>query len=165
MGESVLDNPRLQAVYDRKTERVVGRLKKETDLFTGLKEVCQHFGIRAGQFQCLGSLKYATFVQVAKGDKPNTIQYSPKVQTTSEVEIISGVGFIGEDEQGELDIHFHGTVVDCNKKIDGGHFLEGENFTAITVEFIILPLKDVQLTRRNDEMFHVPVFTFSTKEA
>nr|WP_106779908.1 PPC domain-containing DNA-binding protein [Lysinibacillus timonensis] len=160
-----MDNPRLQAVYDTATERIVGRLKKDTDLFAGIKEVCIHYGITAGHFQCLGSLKYATFVQVSKGEIEGTIKYSPKIQTTTEVEIISGTGFIGVDDQNELDIHFHGTVVDCDKKLDGGHFLEGENLTAITVEFIILPLKNVKLTRKNDEIFHVPVFTFSTKEA
>ncbi|CAM5204540.1 PPC domain-containing protein OS=Ureibacillus acetophenoni OX=614649 GN=SAMN05877842_102193 PE=4 SV=1 [Ureibacillus acetophenoni] len=160
-----MDNQRLQAFYDKTTERIVGRLKKDTDLFTGIKEVCKYFGVSAGQFQCLGSLKCATFLQVAKGDKEGLIKYSPKVQTTSEVEIISGVGFIGVNEQGELDVHFHGTVVDCDKKLDGGHFIEGENITAITVEFIILPLKDVVLTRKNDEIFNVPVFTFNQKEA
>jgi len=165
MEELVLDNPRLQAFYDKSTERIVGRLKKDTDLFTGIKEVCEHFNIRAGQFQCLGSLKYATFLQVAKGDREGLIKYSPKVQTKSEVEIISGVGFIGVNQQDELDLHFHGTVVDCDKRIDGGHFIEGENQTAITVEFMILPLKDVVLTRKNDEIFNVPVFTFKQKEA
>src|SRR5690606_20300359 len=100
-----------------------------------------------------------------KGDKEGLIKYSPKVQTTSEVEIISGVGFIGVNEEGGLDVHFHVTVVDCDKKLDGGHFIEGENITAITVEFIILPLKDVVLTRKNDEVFNVPVFTFNQKEA
>ncbi len=164
MGELVLDNPRLQAVYDKSTERIVGRLKKDTDLFTGLKEVCTHYGVRAAQFQCLGSLKYATFLQVAKGDQEGLIKYSPKVQTKSEVEIISGVGFIGVNEQGELDLHFHGTVVDCEKRLDGGHFIEGENFTAITVEFIILPLKSVKLVRKNDEIFNVPVFSFTEIE-
>lgn len=165
MEESVLDNQRLQAFYDQTTQRIVGRLKKDTDLFTGIKEVCEHFDVRAGQFQCLGSLKYATFLQVAKGDKEGLIKYSPKVQTTSEVEIISGVGFIGVNEQDQLDVHFHGTVVDCDKKLDGGHFIEGENITAITVEFIILPLRDIVLTRKNDEIFNVPVFTFNQKEA
>lgn len=63
----VLDNSRWQALYDRPTDRIIGRLKAGTDLFTGMKEVCNHFGVRGGQFQCMGSLKQATYVQVQRG--------------------------------------------------------------------------------------------------
>lgn len=45
----VLDNSRWQALYDRPTDRIIGRLKAGTDLFTGMKEVCNHFGVKGGQ--------------------------------------------------------------------------------------------------------------------
>ncbi|MEO4054427.1 PPC domain-containing DNA-binding protein [Solibacillus sp. CAU 1738] len=160
-----MDNPRWQAVYDRSTERIIGRLKKGTDLFTGIKEICRQFGVTAGQFQCMGSLTYATFHQVAKGEVEGTIVYSPKVRTSTEVELISGLGFIGVDAvTNDLEIHFHGSFVDCFKKIDGGHFVEGENVTAITIEFMIHVMKNTVVKRRIDEEFNVPFFQFEERE-
>lgn len=161
MGGLVLDNSRWQALYDRPTDRIIGRLKAGTDLFTGIKEVCYYFGVKGGQFQCLGSLKQATYVQVQRGEKKGTIVYSPKRQTISPVELISGLGFIGIDlETNDLDIHFHGSFVDCDQNFSGGHFLEGENEIAITVEFILYPLKEAIPKRRKDDQFGVLIFHF-----
>lgn len=164
MGELVLDNPSWQAIYDPKTDRILGRLKKDTDLFTGIKEICQQFGVSAGQFQCMGSLQYATFRQVIKGKEEGTITYSPKIHSTSEVELLSGTGFIGIDAiTRELEVHFHGIFIDCYQQINGGHFLEHENKTAITIEYIIFPVYDALVSRQIDEKFKVPFFQFKEK--
>lgn len=160
-----MDNPRWQAVYDRSTERIIGRLKKGTDLFGGIKEICRQFGVTAGQFHCMGSLTYATFYQVEKGKAEGTIVYTPKQTTSTEVELISGLGFIGVDaETNELELHIHGSFVDCYQKINGGHFIEGENKTAITIEFMIYPIKNAVVKRQLDQQFNVPFFHFEEQE-
>ncbi|WP_342600326.1 PPC domain-containing DNA-binding protein [Psychrobacillus sp. FSL H8-0483] len=154
---------RIQAVLDTSSNRIVGRLMKDVDLFGGIKEVCRRFDIEAAQFQCIGSLSYATYVQLEK-TKKGVLQYSPKIVTDTEVELLNGNGFVGYGLDGELDIHFHGMFVDCNQHISGGHFLDGENPVAITVEFILLPIEGVQLKRGPDPFFNLPVFQFSKKE-
>lgn len=153
---------RIQAVLDKASNRIVGRFMKDVDLFQGMKEVCKRFDVQAAQFQCMGSLTYATFVQMEKTDE-GVLQYSSKIVSDTEVELLSGTGFVGHGIDGELDIHFHGLFVDCNRQINGGHFLEGENPVAITVEFILYPLSDVKMQRGPDPLMNLPVFQFSEK--
>ncbi len=153
----------IQAVLDKKSNRIAGRLSKGVDLFQGIKEVCKKYGYQAAQFQCLGSLEYATYVQLEKTAE-GKLQYSSKIKSDTEVELLSGTGFVGLDLFGELDVHFHGMFVDCNQHISGGHFLEGENPVAITIEFILFPLEDIDLKRGPDEITQLPIFQFREKE-
>lgn len=159
-----MDSTRIQAVYDSQTHRIAGRLMKDVDLFEGIKEVCREFNVEAGQFQCLGSLKHATYVQVVRGESEGAVKYSEKKRSSSAVEILSGTGFVGYGESGELDVHFHGMIIDCDHQISGGHFLNGENPTAVTVEFILFPLKEVTLKRGIDPHWNMPAFQFTEKE-
>ena len=164
MGATALDKNRIQAVYDEASQRIAGRLMKDVDLFEGIKEVCRHFGVEAAQFQCLGSLKQAVYVQVVRGDTEGAVKYSEKKYSSSAVEILSGTGFVGFGEDGELDVHFHGMIIDCDHNISGGHFINGENPTAVTVEFILFPLADVDLKRGIDPHWNMPAFQFTKKE-
>lgn len=158
-----MDKKRIQAVYDSESHRIVGRLMKDVDLFEGIKEVCRHFQVEAAQFQCIGSLKHATYVQVVRGDTEGAVKYSEKKRSTSAVEILSGTGFVGLGEDGKLDVHFHGMIIDCDHQLSGGHFLNGENPTAVTVEFILFPLKEVHLQRGIDPHWNMPAFQFTTR--
>ncbi|MTD31388.1 PCC domain-containing protein [Planomicrobium sp. YIM 101495] len=157
-----MDNERLQAVYDEGAKRIAGRLKKDTDLFTGIKEVCSHFGVESAHFQCFGSLKYASYLQVERAGEGGLIQYSEKRQSNSAVELLSGSGFVGKGEDGEVDVHFHGMLIDCDGRLDGGHFIADENPVAVTIEFIIFPL-DMDLQRGKDAHWGLPVFQFSQR--
>lgn len=158
-----MDNNRFQAVYDSKTHRIAGRLLKDVDLFEGIKEVCRAFEVEAGQFQCLGSLRYATYVQIVRGDTEGALKYSEKKRSSSAVEILSGTGFIGSGDNGDLDVHFHGMFIDCDQQMSGGHFLNGENPTAVIVEFIIFPFKEAILQRAIDAHWNMPTFQFTTR--
>lgn len=159
-----MDKGGIQAVYDSQTHRIVGRLMKNVDLFEGIKEVCQKFDVEAAHFQCLGSLKYATYVQVVRGEVEGSVKYSEKIRSTSAVEILSGTGFVGFGDDGKLDVHLHGMMIDCDQQISGGHFLNGENPTAVTIEFIIFPVNDAVLQRGIDSHWNMPVFQFAKKE-
>lgn len=157
-----MDN-RVQAVMDKQSNRITGRLSQGVDLFEGIREACQRFNIEAAQFNCIGSLAYATYVQLEKTNA-GILQYSPKIISDTEVELLSGTGFVGVDLDGEMDIHFHGMFVDCKQQISGGHFIKGENPVAITIEYILLPLEGVELKRGPDSYSNLPVFQFSEKE-
>lgn len=152
----------MQAVYDQENGRITGRLKKGIDLFEGIIEVCGNFGVTAAHFQCIGSLEYATIVQPQQNED-KSLQYSERIVTDSPVELLSGTGFAGFDENGSLDIHFHGMYVDCSRQLNGGHFIRGENPVAITIEFIILPAEQTVIQRKPDEYSGIPLFHFSQK--
>ncbi|WP_252502278.1 PPC domain-containing DNA-binding protein [Sporosarcina sp. Marseille-Q4943] len=154
---------RIQAVHDRKSDRIAGRFMKGIDLFEGIKGVCKEFGVEAAQFQCLGSLEYATYVQPDQ-NKDGTLYYSSENITDSPVELLSGTGFVGLDMEGEPEVHFHGMIVDCNKNITGGHFIDGKNPVAVTIEFILFPLNGIKMQRDLDEFYGIPVFQFREKE-
>lgn len=158
-----LDNPRIQAVYDEKTHRIAGRLMKGVDLLEGIKEVCRHYNVESAHFQCFGSLQQATYVQIERGDEEDTLRYSERVQSTSPVELLSGSGFVGYGENRELDVHFHGMMIDCDRQIDGGHFLSGQNPVAVTLEYVILPVNGVEMERGIDSHWGLPVFQFSKR--
>lgn len=159
-----MDNPRIQAVYDESSHRIAGRLMKDVDLFEGIKEVCAYYQVESAHFQCFGSLKYATFVQMERGDEEGSVRYSEKVQSTSPVELLSGSGFVGHGEDGKLDVHFHGMMIDCDRKINGGHFLNGENPVAVTIEYIIFPINEVAMQRGVDPHWGLPVFQFTRRD-
>ncbi|WP_262173924.1 PPC domain-containing DNA-binding protein [Saccharococcus sp. Marseille-Q5394] len=154
---------RIQAVHDRKSDRIAGRFMKGIDLFEGVKGVCQEFGVEAAQFQCLGSLEYATYVQLDRKED-NTLYYSSETVTDTPVELLSGTGFVGLDTEGKLEVHFHGMFVDCNKNLNGGHFIDGKNPVAVTIEFALLPLNGIRMQRGLDEIYGIPVFQFREKE-
>lgn len=164
MEGPALDNNRIQAIYDGISHRIAGRLMKDVDLFGGIKEVCKHFNVEAAHLQCFGSLQHATFVQAERGEKEGTLRYSEKIKSDSAVELLSGSGFVGLGEDGNLDVHFHGMMIDCDKQLNGGHFLDGENPVAVTVEFIIFPLNGIELQRGQDSHWRMPVFQFRKKE-
>lgn len=166
MAVSRLDNQCWQAVYDQQTDRILGRLKRGTDLMQGIKEICKQFEVSAGQFQCMGSLNYATYMQVQRADSEGNMEYSPIQKTNSGVELVTATGFIGIDnETNELDLHVHGAFVDCDAQFSAGHFIEGGNITAVTIEYVIHVVKDVEVKRILDEDLKMPFFQFIKKEA
>lgn len=161
--EVIVLDKRIQVVCDTTSQRIIGRLMKGMDLFTGIVEICKEYGVHAGQFQCIGSLEYATYVQLEQNED-GSLEYSNKVVSDTPVELLSGNGFVGYNAAGELDVHFHALFVDCNKKISGGHFLFGENPIAVTMELILLPVGNTDMKRRPDEITGMPVFQFTEKE-
>jgi predicted DNA-binding protein with PD1-like motif len=162
MGAIALDK-RIQAVHDKSFNRIAGRLMKGIDLFEGIIGACKEFGVEAAHFQCIGSLQHATYVQLDQ-NAAGSLQYSSEIVTNTPVELLSGTGFVGFDMEGKQEVHFHGMFVDCNKNITGGHFIDGKNPVAVTIEFIIFPLNDIRMQRGLDEIYSIPVFQFREKE-
>lgn len=152
----------IESVLDKKNNRVIGRLSKGDDLFSGIIEVCKKHNIYSGSFQCIGSLSSVGYVQLKKGGTKG-LKYSEPIYIDNPVEILGGVGFIGFDKEDELEIHYHGTFVDSEGFISGGHFLKGMNPTAVTVEYMIHGVENVEMKRQQEPIWDLPVFRFSER--
>ncbi|MFD2044580.1 PPC domain-containing DNA-binding protein [Ornithinibacillus salinisoli] len=152
----------IQSVIGTNDQCVMGRLTKGVDLFEGIIQACEEHGIKTASFQCIGSLSQVGFVQIALNEEKE-IGYSDPIYLESPVELLAGTGFIGLDADGELDIHYHGLFVDSKGTISGGHFLRGENPTAVTIEYVIQPTNDIHLQRNIDPVWNLPVFQFTER--
>src|SRR5690625_3656878 len=151
-----------EAVKDDATKQVIGRLKKGTDLLGGIIEVCRTYDVHAGSFQCIGSLAGVGFMQFEQKED-GTLKYAEPTIQNEPVELLAGTGFIGLDEQEELDIHYHGMFLDKRGNISGGHFIPEENPVAITIEFIIHPATNAYMKKTPDPDYHIPIFGFSKR--
>lgn len=155
----LVEKYKIQSVIGTRDKIIVGRLTKDVDLLDGLLEVCKQHGVKAATFQCIGSLMQVGYLQPHINEK-NELGFSNPIIIKKPVELLNGNGFIGLDENGNLDIHFHGMYVDVDGNISGGHFLRGENPTAVTVEFAIQSTDDIRFKRMNDAIWNIPVFNF-----
>jgi len=156
------ENSRFECAYDKENKQLMGRLKKDVDLLDGIIDVCEANGITAGTFQCIGSLSRIGYYQFEEKED-GTLHYSKPILLDEPAELLSGTGFIGFDQENNLDIHYHGIYLDSNGKLSGGHFLRGENPVAVTIEFAIYPANNIRLKRKPDSVFHLPIFHFSKK--
>jgi predicted DNA-binding protein with PD1-like motif len=146
----------IQSQIDHEKGILMGRLTHDVDLMEGILEACKRHNITAGSVSCMGSLKKATLVQPKVEDEKFT--FTKPIVWNQIVELLSGTGFIGYGVDGELDFHLHGTYVNHRGEISGGHFLLGENPTAITIEFIVHFSNKIVLLRQIDEKWKLPVF-------
>ncbi|WP_077213424.1 PPC domain-containing DNA-binding protein [Bacillus dakarensis] len=155
-------NDRTHSVFDKEKGILMGRVGAGEDLLTGIKNELQKHGITAGSVTCIGSLSQLSFVQFEYENK--TLSYSKPIEWDTPVELLSGNGVIGVREDGELDIHFHGVFMDHKKSISGGHFLEGGNIVAITVEFTVLATSAIQTKKEFNHSLGFSFFNFYERE-
>ncbi len=154
----VMSRRQTQSVYDSKRGIIMGCLGPGEDLIQGLKKVCEKHQVTAGSISCIGSLSTVSIVQLDYDNQH--MAYSKPIFWDTPVELLSGNGLVGLDEQGQLDIHFHGVFIDHRKTISGGHFLEGKNIVAITLEFTIIVSEGIQPIRELYKPLGFPLFNF-----
>lgn len=163
MGVLILDDRNFESAIDKEKGLVLGRLKKNTDILNGILEVCEFYNLKAGTFHCIGSVLSLGYYQFnEKEDK--TLEYSEPIIKDEPGEIVSGNGFIGLNENNKLDVHYHGIYLDSKGTISGGHFIRGKNKVAVTLEFAIQFSDNIDLTRKPDSIFNIPIFHFNNKE-
>ena len=66
------------------------------------------------------------------------------------MQILSLVGMIFENEDGEMDTYIHGTFSDSDGNIYGWHVLEGENPVAVRLSIVIGEIAGVNLKEIKD---------------
>jgi len=141
---------------------IIGRIPRNKDLITGIKEVCKGYGVRHGYIAgIIGSLKNARFVYAIKDEKANMgISYSEPVVLNGPLEILAGQGIIGLEETDELTVHLHMLVSDEKMRVYGGHIIDGENAVLVTAEIIIHEIDRVENRRVYDEDTGFFIFKF-----
>ncbi|MCM3568507.1 PPC domain-containing DNA-binding protein [Neobacillus mesonae] len=146
------------AIYNEETGTLIGSLAAGEDLLLGILEQCEKYNIKAGSFQCMGSLvslHYCIFQ-----NRNGKLSYSQPIQEQKPAELLSGTGFIGVTEDGRPEIHFHGVLIDEHGVIRGGHFLEGGNTVAITIEFMVTAAPGAKAVRELIPGTKFSVFNF-----
>lgn len=159
MEGSILDNVTYEYAIDEVKGMIMGRLKKGQDLLNSIIDICQQHNVRAGSFNCIGSLLQLGYYQFHHGED-GSLSYSSPIIREEPAELLAGTGFIGFSENNTLDVHYHGTFIDAKGSISGGHFIRGKNPTAVTIEFVIHFSEAFTLQRKPDALYGFPTFHF-----
>ena len=132
---------------------ITGRIPRNVDLITGIKEICSTYGIKHGYISTMiGSLDTGTFIYAIPQEGAKIgFKYSEPVHVEGPLEILSSQGLIGLEDTGELSVHLHMLVSDKYMRVFGGHFTEGGNIVAATGEIVIHELEDAEFIRSFDE--------------
>ncbi|MGB7606527.1 MAG: PPC domain-containing DNA-binding protein [Lutisporaceae bacterium] len=133
---------------------IVGRIPKDIDLITGIKEVCSSHGVKNGYIvSIIGSLNTGRFIYAISGEGTKLgIKYSEPIILEGPLEMLASQGTIGlDDATGDLSVHLHMLVSDKYMRVFGGHFIDGGNDIAVTAEIVIHEIDNVELHRSFDE--------------
>ncbi|WP_179295495.1 PPC domain-containing DNA-binding protein [Bacillus sp. FJAT-45350] len=150
------------SVYDKEKGKLFGCLASGEDLLAGLIAQCEVHGITSGFVTCMGSLSQVCYIHGAS-DAQGKPTYSQEKEVVGAIELLSGTGVIAKDESGELDIHFHGLIVNEDGTILGGHFLKNKNPVLVTIEFCIHVSDNVEAKRAFNEKAGFRLTTFNQK--
>ncbi|MGI6084936.1 MAG: PPC domain-containing DNA-binding protein [Acetivibrionales bacterium] len=130
---------------------VAARLLPNSDLLTGIEEVCKKNGIDYALVNCFGSFSAAGYMYLVPNEKAKVgAGYGDVVKSDGPVEFLSGVGVVCKKD-GACDIHFHGTMCNKNGTVFGGHLVKGQNPTLTTVDLVIIEVEGVEMLRQYDE--------------
>jgi len=132
---------------------IVGRIPRGEDLLTGIKEVCNEYGVKNGYItSLLGSLDTGRFIFAIPNEAGKIgFVYSGNTDVEGPLEVLAGQGLIGTEDTGELSIHLHMLVSDKYMRVYGGHFVEGGNIVAATAEIVIHEIENAEYIRQFDE--------------
>ena len=95
-------------------------MTKGDEMLSGLTEFAEKYHIRNGHFTALGAINKGLFgwtdVERGIGQK--------KIELNEEAEIVSLMGSISVNAQGQSNVHAHGTVALSDGTVKGGHWWE-----------------------------------------
>lgn len=148
-----MERTRYRATQGQLGRAIVARLLPGSDLMEGTRKICEDYDIQNAFFVCsIGSLQKAVFMVAGrKADAKMGVGYTSPKEIPGPVELLGGQGWIGEDEKGERLLHFHGMVSDSSGKTYGGHLIEGENRSLLTIDLVVVELKGARLIRKYDK--------------
>ena len=142
---------------------IVGRLLPGSDLIRGLEAVCDEYGIHyAAVVSAYGSLSSAAFkILRSSGSKRPSLVMK---QVTEPVEFLGGQGLVCGDGSGGRETHLHASIADATGHVEGGHFVPAENPVYNNLEFTLVELHGIELTRIYDKETDTVEVTVSTPE-
>lgn len=136
---------------------VVARLKRGTDLVSGLIEVCRAHSIETGVVEiALGSLRSATISWCVPANNKRGARRSEPVLIPGPLEFVTGQGIICIRD-GQSAVHFHGTLADQYGRCWSGHMFPGGNPVHVTMDVVIREVCGVILRTVYDEELDVEV--------
>ncbi|MFQ5996670.1 MAG: PPC domain-containing DNA-binding protein [Dehalococcoidales bacterium] len=141
-----------ESVYGKLGKIVTRQLPENSDLIQGIKRVCTDSGIRSGVIlSAVGSVHQLSVMipgpyQEAIHEAPGEYKILP-----GPMQVLSLIGFIFETEKGEMTVHIHGSFIDTQGKVHGGHVIEGENPVLARLVVVIGEVAGVSYTERFDE--------------
>jgi hypothetical protein len=95
-------------------------MTKGDEIMSGLTEFAEKYKIKNARFSGLGAINKGVFgwtdVESGKGQK--------RIELNQEAEIVSFVGSISVNAQGQSNVHGHGTVALSDGSVRGGHWWE-----------------------------------------
>lgn len=155
---NIKDTVRFDSFPASMDQVIVARLKRDTDLVTGLIEVCRHHNIQTGLVvMAIGSLRSAT-ISWCVPDKSTLRGASRSTPVTIDgpLEFISGQGIICTEGENPA-VHFHGTLTDQYGRTWSGHLFPGGNPIHVTMDIVIRELTGVVMKPVYDAELDVDV--------
>ena len=158
-----MQSTRIQTMAASRGKTVVGRLLPGSDLIQGIKTICGQCRIRqAAITTVIGTLVHAELVFVVPDPESTLgVKYVEPERIRGPLELLSGQGMIGEDDQGKPGVHLHGVLSGPDMRLFGGHLVENGNPVLATAEITIQELLDVEMKRRHDEETGFVLFQFA----
>ncbi|WP_457552201.1 PPC domain-containing DNA-binding protein [Desulfobacula sp.] len=130
---------------------VMIRIESGFDLIEEIENVCRKLEIESGMITCcIGSLQKAAYFLVAPLENRFGSGYGDPNILDGPLELLSGQGMIGKEENGEYFIHLHGLVSDKDRNVHGGHLIKGENPVLITCEIMVSQIQGMKIIRTYD---------------
>ena len=106
-------------------------MRKGDEIMSGLTEFAEKYNIRNGHFVGLGAINKGLFGwSEGEGGRGQR-----RIEMNQEAEIVSLIGSISTDNQGQPNVHAHGTVALSDGSIRGGHWWEA--YVSIVAEIYI----------------------------
>jgi predicted DNA-binding protein with PD1-like motif len=95
-------------------------MTKGDEIMSGLTEFAEKYHIKSAHFTAIGAINKGVFgwtdVERGLGQK--------KIELNQEAEIVSFMGSISVNNQGQSNVHGHGTVALSDGSVKGGHWWE-----------------------------------------
>jgi predicted DNA-binding protein with PD1-like motif len=137
------------------------RLRTNTDLTDGIKQVCEEHGIKYGALLVgIGSVRKLTYqVLTPKPETKVGAGYTEPEVIPGPVEVVGLQGVIFQSEKGEALLHLHGTFSDKNGKVYAGHVVAGANPVLATLDAVIAEVTDAKMIRRTDDEVGLGLYT------
>jgi len=141
-------------------QAIMIRVLPGSDVIESIEEVCTKQGITSGAIiSCIGSLQRASFMVAVPLDNKIGAGYSEPRKLEGPLELLSGQGTIGRQQEREsIAVHLHGVVSDKEGHLHGGHFIRGHNPVLITCEVMLARMEGIRIVRVDDPEVNMQVF-------
>ncbi|PIE55121.1 MAG: hypothetical protein CSA35_01410 [Dethiosulfovibrio peptidovorans] len=149
-----------QAAVAYSTRRIAARLTPGSDLFQGIRDICERYDITCASIDLLlGSLRSATVTCITSDpNSPSGTVYRPPLTVSGPLELIGAWGTIGVEDNA-IAVHLHGLVALDEHSPICGHFVDsGENLVLATAEIQLTELMGMEWLREIDSETGFPLF-------